>query len=162
MAEMSSDARKLERDWRSMISISHDFFHRWRKVVEERLGPEESMKLADSFWESVGESTANSYLNRGKDTNDLDQIVDAFVKASLVMGESARMAKDGDDVLLIHDACPWVDSFKNYGAPGQCTAGCDKWFEGALKKISDNFSVKTECYIPAGGQTCTRRFSRKK
>lgn len=162
MAEANTDSKKLERDWRSMIFISHDFFHRWRQVLEQKYGAEESMKLANSFWELVGESTADSYLNRGKDTNNLDQIVDAFVKASLVMGESARMAKDGDDVLLIHDACPWVDSFKNYGAPGQCTAGCDEWFKSAIKKISDDFSVKTECYIPLGGKTCTRRFSRKK
>lgn len=162
MPEVSSDAKKLQRDWRSMISISHDFFHRWRQVVEEKYGLEESMNLADRFWELVGDSTADSYLKRGKDTNDLEQIVDAFVKASLVMGESARMARNGDDFLLIHDACPWVDSFINYGAPGQCTAGCDSWFKRALKKISGDYSVRTECYIPAGGSTCTRRFSRNK
>ena len=162
MAELNSNVKKLERDWRTMILISHDFFHRWRQVIEEKYGPEESMNLANRFWELVGEGTADSYLNRGKDTNDLEQIVEAFVKASLVMGESARMAKDGDDVLLIHDACPWVDSFINSGAPGQCTAGCDTWFKTAINKISGDYSVITECYIPAGGKTCTRRFIRNK
>jgi len=162
MAEVNKDAKKLERDWSSMILISHDFFHRWRQAVEEKYGAEESNNLANRFWELVGESTANSYLMRGKDTNDLEQIVKAFVNASLVMGESARMAKDGDDVLLIHDACPWIDSFKNTGAPGQCIEGCDKWFESAITKISDNFSVQTEGHIAAGADTCTRRFYRKK
>ncbi len=38
MTEVNSDAiKKLERDWRSMIFISHDFFHRWRMVLEEKL-----------------------------------------------------------------------------------------------------------------------------
>lgn len=162
MLEVSSDPKKLARDWRIMVFISHDFFHHWRKVIEDKLGFDESMKLAESFWKSIGENTADRYLEQGKDPNDLEQIVGNFLKASLVMGEDARLVKDGDDFLLIHDACPWVDSFKNYGTPGQCPAGCDKWFEGAIGKMSGDFSVKTECWIPAGGTTCTRRFSRKK
>lgn len=157
----SSEVTKLQRDWRSMIFISHDFFHRWRQAVEENFGVEESMNLANRFWELVGESTADSYLKRGKDVNDLAQIVDAFVRASLVMGESARMAKDGDDVLLIHDACPWIDSFKDYGVPGKCQAGCDKWFETALTKISRDFEVQTEGCLAAGDSNCIRRYSRK-
>lgn len=153
--------KKLERDWRSMISISHDFFHRWRMIIEEKLGPEEAIELVNRFWESVGEGTAESYLKRGKDTNNLEQIVDSFVKASLVMGESARSAKDGNEVLLIHEACPWVASFQNYGAPGQCRAGCDKWFEAAVKNISGNFLVQTDSCLAAGDTSCIRRFSEK-
>ena len=51
----------------------------------------------------------------------------AWLRASEVMGEQVRMAADGDDYLLIHDACPWIESYKDYGAPGQCQAGCDHW-----------------------------------
>ena len=146
MTEVNSNAiKKLERDWRSMIFISHDFFHRWRMVLEEKFGAEETLALVDRFWESVGEGTA----------------VNAFVRASLVMGESARSAKEGNDVLLIHDACPWIGSYKDYGAPGQCQAGCDKWFETALKAISSDFSVQTDSCLAAGESTCTRRYSNK-
>ncbi len=162
MTEVTSDAlKKLERDWRSMIFISHDFFHRWRRVLEEKYGAEETVALVDRFWELVGEGTADSYLKRGRDTEDLEQIVNAFVRASLVMGESAKSVKDGNDVLLIHDACPWIGSYKDYGAPGQCQAGCDTWFETALKKISPDFSVQTDSCLAAGDSTCTRRYSRK-
>lgn len=162
MIEVNSDAlKKLERDWRSMIFISHDFFHRWRIVLEEKFGAEETDALVGCFWESVGEGTAESYLKRGRDTEDLEQIVNAFVRASLVMGESARSVKDGNDVLLIHDACPWIASFKDYGAPGKCQAGCDKWFETALKIISSDFTVRTDSCMAAGENTCTRRYSKK-
>ena len=162
MTEVNIDAiKKLERDWRSMIFISHDFFHRWRMVLEEKFGAEETIALVDRFWESVGEGTAESYLKRGRDTKDLEQIVNAFVRASLVMGESAKSVKDGNDVLLIHDACPWIASFKDYGAPGQCQAGCDKWCETALKEISQDFSVRTDSCLAAGESTCTRRYFRK-
>jgi len=161
LTEVNSEAlKKMERDWRSMIFISHDFFHRWRMVLEEKFGAEETVVLVDRFWESVGEGTAESYLKRGRDTADLEQIVNAFVRASLVMGESARSAKDGNDVLLIHDACPWIGSFKDYGAPGQCQTGCDKWFETALKTISNEFSVLTDSCLASGESTCTRRYSR--
>lgn len=162
MQEVNSDTlKRLEKDWRSMIYISHDFFHRWRIVLEEKFGTEETSALVNRFWELVGEGTAESYLKRGRDTGDLEQIVNAFVRASLVMGESARSQKDGNDVLLIHDDCPWIDSFKDYGAPGQCQAGCDTWFETALHRITNDFSVQTESCLAAGDSTCTRRYSRK-
>lgn len=163
MAEVSGvdSVKKLERDWRSMISISHDFFHRWRMVVEDRYGKEEAADLAKRFWESVGEGTAASYLKRGKDTEDLEQIVNYFVKASLVMGEAARIVREGKDVLLVHDSCPWVDTYRDYGAPGQCQAGCDRWFQTALQQISEGFSVQTESSLAAGDINCSRRFSEK-
>jgi hypothetical protein len=162
LTEVNSDAiKKLERNWRSMIVISHDFFHRWRMVLEEKFGAEETAVLVERFWESVGEGTAESYLKRGRNTEDLEQIVNAFVRASLVMGESARSTKDGNDVLLIHDACPWIGSFKDYGAPGQCQAGCDKWFRTALETISSDFTVQTDSCLAAGESSCTRRYSRK-
>jgi len=144
-----------------MIFVSHDFFHRWRIVLEEKFGKVETVALVDRFWELVGEGTGKSYLKHGRDTEDLEQIVNIFVRASLVMGESARSAKDGNDVLLIHDFCPWIGSFKDYGAPGQCQAGCDKWFDTALKTISRDFAIRTDSCLAAGDGTCTRRFSRK-
>jgi hypothetical protein len=161
VGEQNNDAlKKLERDWQSMIFISHDFFHRWRLVLVEKFGQEETDRLIISFWESVGLGTGEAYLKKGRDPENLQDIVGAMVRASLVMGESARMAQDGDDCLLIHDKCPWVDSFKEYGDPGKCQAGCDKWFEIALKKISPNFSVKTESCLASGDSTCTRRYSK--
>lgn len=160
MEQKNDDLKRLERDWRTMIFISHDFFHRWRLVLEEKFGQEETDSLINAFWETVGVGTGEAYLNKGRDPENLEDIVGTMVRASLVMGESARMAQDGEDYLLIHDKCPWVDSFKNYGAPGKCQAGCDKWFEKATKTISPKFSLKTESCLASGDSTCTRRFSK--
>ena len=153
------DLKRLEKDWRSMIFIAHDFFHRWRQVVEEKYGTDEAAVLVNRFWELVGVGTGEAYLKRGKGTDDLAAIVKAMVRASLVMGESAKMEQSGEDYLLIHDSCPWIDSSKDYGAPGQCQAGCDQWFETAIKTISPKIGVKTESCLAAGQNTCTRRYS---
>lgn len=159
MADSSNnDDKRMEQNWRSMIFISHDFFHRWRMVLAEKFGAQETAVLVERFWEAVGQGTGESYLKRGKDPQDLEQMVKFFVRASLVMGEKARWVKRGNDVLLIHDACPWIDSFKDFGAPGQCQAGCDKWFETALKTVSEDFSVQTESCMAVGDGNCTRRF----
>ena len=152
--------KRLERDWRSMIFIAHDFFHRWRQVVEEKYGVEEAEGLIIRFWELVGEGTGESYLKRGRDTENLEQVVKAMLRASEVMGEQVRMAVDGNDYLLIHDACPWIDSFKDYRAPGQCQAGCDHWFGTAIKVVSPNLSVRTESCLAAGENACVRRYSK--
>ncbi|GAB6171125.1 hypothetical protein JCM15765_06030 [Paradesulfitobacterium aromaticivorans] len=152
--------KRLEKDWRSMIFIAHDFFHRWRQVVEEKYGVEAAEGLITRFWELVGEGTGESYLKRGRDTENLEQVVRAMLRASEVMGEQVRMAVDGDDYLLIHDACPWIDSFKDYGAPGQCQSGCDHWFGTALKVISPNLRVLTESCLAAGDNACVRRYSK--
>lgn len=159
--ESSKVLKKMEKEWRSMIIISHDIFHCWRQVVEERLGSEEAAELVNQFWELVGQGTGNAYLKRGRDTKDLEQIVGAMVRVSQTMGENARMAKDGNDYLLIHDACPWIDSFRDSGAEGQCQAGCDRWFVKSTETISPEFTVKTKSCLAAGDSTCTRRYSKK-
>ncbi|MDT3698674.1 MAG: L-2-amino-thiazoline-4-carboxylic acid hydrolase [Thermincola sp.] len=152
---------RQEKEWRSMIVISHDIFHCWRQVVEEKLGPKEAVELVDRFWERVGEGTGKAYLNRGRDTGDLEQIVGAMVRVSQTMGEKARMIKEGNDYLLIHDACPWIDSFRDYGAADQCQAGCDRWFVKSTETISPQFTVMTESCLAAGDKNCTRRYSKK-
>ena len=141
-----------------MIFIVHDFFHSWRKTVEEKFGPEVASDLVLRFWELVGQGTGDSYLKRRRDPGDIEQIVKAMVRASQVMGESAVMVRDGEDYLLVHEACPWIDSFKNYGAPGQCQPGCDRWFESAVVTIPADISVTTESCLAAGDQTCRRRY----
>ncbi|WP_206809298.1 L-2-amino-thiazoline-4-carboxylic acid hydrolase [Paradesulfitobacterium ferrireducens] len=162
MSLNSEDAyKRLEKDWRSMIFIAHDFFHRWRQVVEEKYGKEEAEGLILRFWELVGQGTGESYLKRGRDTENLEQVVKAMLRASEVMGEQARMEADGNDYLLIHDACPWIDSFKSYGAPGECQAGCDHWFGTAVKVVSPNLNVVTESCLAAGDSACVRRYSKR-
>ncbi|MBI2313808.1 MAG: L-2-amino-thiazoline-4-carboxylic acid hydrolase [Betaproteobacteria bacterium] len=154
--------KRLEKDWHSMIFISHDFFHCWRKAVEEKYGTTEAAELAERFWELVGEGTGNSFLKRGRDAGSLEQIVGAMERASQVMGETARVVRDRQDVLLIHDACPWIGSFKSYGAPGRCQSGCDRWFQKSLKTITPDFVVVTESCLASGDASCTRRFSPRK
>lgn len=155
----AQESKKVERNWKSMIQISHDFFHRWRQAVEEAMGPQEAGKLVQRFWELVGQGTAEAYLRKKRDPDNIEEVVQAFARASKVMGETVRVEKDGDAVLLIHDACPWIDSYRDYGSPGQCQPGCDRWFGAAVEGISPRLRVETTACLAAGDQTCTRRFT---
>lgn len=112
------------------------------------------------FWELVGQGTADVYLSKQKDPNNVEDIVVSLARASEVMGETVRIDKDGEAVLLIHDACPWIDSYRNYGAPGECQSGCDRWFGATAEGISPNLRVETTSCLAAGDSTCTRRFNR--
>ena len=150
---------KLMRNWKGMLFISHDFFHRWRQTVEETVSPQEAKKLVNRFWELVAKGSAQAYLSKNKDPHDVEGVVQSLARASDVMGETVRVEKDGADVLLVHDASPWIDSFREYGAPGQCQAGCDRWFEATAETISPRLKVETTTCLAAGDNTCTRRFS---
>lgn len=153
-------ARK-ERDWESMIRINHDFFHSWRRAAEDKLSAKDANDLLMHFWDLVGAGTGNMYLERGGKPEDLEQLAFTMMRASHVMGESAHMAIEGDTSVLVHTACPWMDSFRDTGAANQCQAGCDRWFQTTIQTISPNVRVVTEAALPAGDATCTRRFSRK-
>lgn len=158
----TDQAKKLaraERDWQSMQRICHDFFHGWRRTVQDRYGVEAAKELEMSFYERIGEGTGKMFLDRGGKPDDLEKLVHTLVRASEVMGEAAHLTRDGNDVILVHTACPWTDSFRATGAENQCQASCDHWFQTTAKTISPKISVLTESALPAGNATCTRRFS---
>jgi len=151
-------ARK-ERDWQSMIRITHDFFHAWRKSVKDKGGEAAAMEMELAFWENVGVGTGQMYLKRGGKPEDLEQIAFTMQRASDVMGETAHTKKDGQDVLVVHTACPWLDSFRAAGLPNRCGEGCDHWFQVTANTISPKVRVATESQLPKGDATCTRRFT---
>ena len=99
------------------------------------------------------------FLDRGGKPDELEKLVRSLVRASEVMGEEAHLTREGDDVLLVHTACPWMDSFRATGAANQCQASCDHWFQTTAKTISPKIRVVTESALPAGDASCTRRFS---
>lgn len=147
------------RDWKTMIIVSHDFFHQWRKAVAEKYGKEEADNLTIRFWELVGENTANSYLHKGNiDAENLAQIVKGVARSSEIMGEVVEIKEDGDDIILIHTECPWIKSYEINDSAGQCQAGCDQWFKTAVTKINQRFDVNTESCLASGDSSCTRRF----
>ncbi|AGL00632.1 L-2-amino-thiazoline-4-carboxylic acid hydrolase [Desulfoscipio gibsoniae] len=155
----NTNSIKLQRNWKNMILISHGFFHCWRQTVEETIGQQEAKKLVQRFWELVGQGTAEAYLKKNRDPDSVEDVVQAFARASEVMGETVRVEKDGEAVLLVHDACPWIDSYRDYGSPGQCQLGCDRWFGAAVEGISPRLRVETTACQAAGDQTCARRFT---
>ena len=85
------NSTKLQRNWKAMVLISHDFFHCWRQTVEETIGPQEAKKLVQRFWELVGQGTAEAYLKKNRDPDNVEDVVRAFVRASEVMGEMVRV-----------------------------------------------------------------------
>ncbi len=157
--ELEKQLARKERDWQSMIRITHDFFHAWRKSVKDKQGEAAAMDTELAFWENVGVGTGEMYLKRGGKPEDLEQIAFTMQRASDVMGETARMEKDGRDVLVVHTACPWMDSFRAAGLPNRCGEGCDRWFQATAQTISPKVRVVTESQLPKGDATCTRRFS---
>ncbi|HNQ57856.1 MAG: hypothetical protein DPW12_09890 [Rhodocyclaceae bacterium] len=158
-ADLEKALARKERDWQSMIRITHDFFHAWRKSVKDKQGEAAAKEMELAFWENVGVGTGEMYLKRGGKPEDLEQIAFTMQRASDVMGETAHMKKDGQDVLVVHTACPWMDSFRAAGLPNQCGEGCDRWFQVAAQTISPKVRVVTESQLPRGGDTCTRRFT---
>ena len=64
----TDQAKKLaraERDWQSMQRICHDFFHGWRRTVQDRYGVEVAKELEMSFYQRIGEGTGKMFLDRG-------------------------------------------------------------------------------------------------
>jgi len=152
----------VERDWRTMILIAHDFFHCWRNLVRGKYGDSAAEELTLKFWEEIGKNTAQQYIIKGRiDPEDVEQVVNAVARSSGIMGETVRVEKDGDAFLLIHDACPWIDSYVRAGSAGQCQKGCDRWFAATLSQLSPRLMVKTLSCLAAGDAQCLRRFSKK-
>lgn len=152
--------RRIERDWRSMIRISHDFFHAWRAVVARDYGEERAGRLELEFWGEVGRGTARAYLEHDGNPEALQRLVESLRRASEVMGEEARVEVAEDGVRLIHTRCPWPDGYRSRGLSAHCGDGCDAWFSATAFGVNPAIRVSTECRIPDGAQTCTRRFSR--
>ena len=157
--DLAKRLARAERDWQSMQRICHDFFHGWRRTVQDRFGADVAQELEMSFYQRIGEGTGKMFLDRGGKPDDLEKLVHSLVRASEVMGEAAHLRREGDEVLLVHTACPWMDSFRATGAPNQCQASCDHWFRTTATTISPRIRVVTESALPAGDASCTRRFS---
>ena len=159
---MDDEIITIQRNWRAMIKISHLFFHCWRQAVLDKYGEKETDRLVLNFWEKVGLNTASSYLNIAKiNPDNLEQVVMGAARSSNIMGEHVSVEKDGDAYLLVHHECPWIDSYKEAGAPGKCQDGCDRWFTATAAAMSPKLGVETLTCLAAGDNTCTRRFFKK-
>ncbi|MGB9905312.1 MAG: hypothetical protein ACPLQO_11705, partial [Desulfotomaculales bacterium] len=118
-------------------------------------------ELTLRFWEKVAEATARAYAAAGVvEKGGLEGLVRAIARSSEIMGETVQVERDGRDFLLIHTACPWVDSYRAYGG-GNCQPGCDRWFVETARALLPECTVVTESSIPAGQGKCVRRFSGK-
>lgn len=153
--------QNIERDWKTMIKISHDFFHCWRKAVLEKYGEKEAEQLVLRFWELVGDNTAKSYLKAKIDTNDPKKVALAAARSSQIMGENVHVEEKGEAYLLVHDDCPWIGSYRAAGAPGKCQPGCDRWFEATVSALSPNLGLENQSSLANGAEKCVRRFFKK-
>lgn len=148
-----------EKEWEAMIRIAHDFFLNWRRAVAEQHGEDAARAAELRAWDLVAEGTARAFTGRGGKPEELEKFAAGIARVSAVMGETAHVRREGDDVLLVHTGCPWPKSYRDYGAGSTCQAGCDHWFGQSARRISPRIGVVTESAMPAGGATCTRRFS---
>ncbi|AGL00654.1 L-2-amino-thiazoline-4-carboxylic acid hydrolase [Desulfoscipio gibsoniae] len=153
--------QKLERDWKTMIVISHDFFHSWRRAVSEKYGDAAMEQLTYRFWELIGQNTAAQYKKGKVDSASAEQLARAVARSSEIMGETVRVEQEGDAWLLIHDACPWIKSYQQAGYPGQCRSGCDKWFSATVAELASGIAVETTACLADGDKWCIRKFYTK-
>ena len=153
------EIKKLKRDWQAMIKVSHDFFHAWRQMMEEEVDDRRARFLTERFWEKIAISNAEMY--RG-DKTDISKILRFMARMSDVMGETVTTDSKNGESYLIHIACPWIDSFKEYEAKNRCQAGCDCWFETTLKLINPDLKMQTLDCLTEGGKGCIRKFTNKK
>ncbi|MDA8335866.1 MAG: L-2-amino-thiazoline-4-carboxylic acid hydrolase [Peptococcaceae bacterium] len=146
----------MEKQWRGMIRVSHDFFHRWRQAVLEGEGEEKAREMELRFWELVGQGTADAY--RRLNPASLGAIVDLMARSSRIMGEEVTTRKSGDECFLVHTGCPWPESYRAAGLGGSCRPGCDRWFAATLANLDAGYAVETLSSLADGDTTCTRRF----
>jgi len=148
----------VARNWRAMIRVGHDFYHCWRQALLEELGVEKTEELSLRFWQKVANVTAGAYARAASGEMDLEGLVRVMARSSEIMGEQVRVERHGEDVLLIHEACPWTASYRAYGG-GNCRPGCDCWFREVAAAVVPGCSVRTESSLPGGDRECVRRFS---
>lgn len=157
-AEGFDRANKLERDWKTMILIAHDFFHSWRQVLYRQYGESVTEELTLGFWEQVGKKTAAQYARGKIDPQNVEQVARGAARSSEIMGETVSVRQDGEAWLLIHDACPWTDTYKKAGFEGKCRPGCDRWFESTVRALSPGLAVETLACLASGDNQCVRKF----
>ena len=91
-ANLEKALARKERDWQSMIRITHDFFHAWRKSVQDRQGEAAAKETELAFWENVGVGTGER------------EVDDAGRRARVRYGEWHGVAplsdRDGAEVFL--------------------------------------------------------------
>lgn len=149
----------VERKWRYMIPISHQFYIYGRKAAEDLLGADGVEKFIERFWRISGEDTARMYLELGRlNPDDLIGLVRAICRSSEIMGEDAEAKQEGDRAYVIHHHCPWPESYKRNGLPESCQGGCDIWFQTIAASISPRIRVRTTRSIPGGEGICVREF----
>ena len=151
-------ADRLDRDWRTMILIAHDFFHCWRQAVCEKYGESQMEELTLRFWDLVGKNTAAQYSKGKIDPLDLERVAMGAARSSEIMGETVKVRNEGDAWLLIHDACPWIESYKRAGFEGKCRPGCDRWFAETVRTLSPRLGVDTLACLGDGDDQCVRKF----
>jgi len=97
--------------------------------------------------------------------NDIiKKLAESFAWSSQTMGEEANVKVDEDGTAYcIHDECPWLDWHKRYDVLDEDQPGCDIWFQTVVTDVNEAFgtSIKIETTesLPAGGSTCTRKFT---
>ncbi|WP_220635182.1 hypothetical protein [Georgfuchsia toluolica] len=52
-------AKRLESNWQSMIRITHDFFHAWRKAVADTHGEPAAREMELLFWKTLASARAS-------------------------------------------------------------------------------------------------------
>ncbi len=153
----------LEQKFKTMCSINRAAHFEWRQAFVEMYPDVDPLEAVLKYWSIVGKDTARAYLkNLDAGRNVAEQLGRMFVDSSLAMGEDAGLEVSGDEVWVIHAACPWYEWHKRYDALHEDQPGCDHWFQTVVaavnEKLGTRIEVKTVSSLPNGDPCCKRVF----
>lgn len=152
----------LERRWKSLVRVCHDFYFAWRKVLLDYLGADRGPEATRRFYDLVGRNTARAFREQlNLDGSDVEAVARAMARSSLIMGEEVQVCRRDDDILLIHTSCPWLEAYRRAGAEDGCLVGCDQWFHTTLAALSPALRFHTEESMVKGHGRCVRRIWRE-
>lgn len=137
----------------------------WRRAVASLCPDVDPTDAVKKYWEEVGKDTAVFYLKNIDPKRDLAaQVAELYVASSVAMGEDAAVAHSPNpgESLARHDACPWFDWHKREGLLHEDQVGCDWWLRTVVQEINKSLGSRlrfeTVESLPAGGNSCLRRF----
>ncbi len=154
----------VEKKFAILTQIARASHFAWREAVVKCCPDVDPTTVVNAMWDITGVQTGQAYLKRLDPEGDLPrQIAASIVWSSKSMGEDAELVveKEGE-AFVKHEDCPWFHWHKRLDLLPEDRPGCDAWFDATVRVINEslgsNVKWETQCALPDGGGSCTRRF----
>ncbi|MCP5067251.1 MAG: hypothetical protein GY946_11855 [bacterium] len=157
----------LEKRFSILCEIVRAQHFAWREAALEMCPEVDTARVVKRMWEITGRDTARAYLNWIDPSKPLaEQVARSVASASSIMRESLVVEippeSGGNEALLRHTECPWVDWHRRLRLLDEDRPGCDAWFQSTVdhinRELGTKLRVETLESLPEGCGCCLRRF----